>query len=164
MNYLIYDKVVELCKEKGISQRQLQRDLNLSISTVSKWKTSAPRPDTLQAVADYFNVSTDYLTGRTKYRNKDHMLQSFDENIDLQNIINGDKEIPVDYCVQTDEGIILIESKAAAPKYIDPDTRELAEKIMNDDQLKRIMKYLEHASKTKVDVIYNMVKVMDNNE
>lgn len=161
MNYLIYDKVVELCEEKGISQRKLQRDLNLSVSAISRWKISTPRPDTLQAVADYFNVSVDYLTGRTKYRNKEHMLQSFDENIDLQNIINGDKEIPVDFCVQTDEGIILIESKAAAPKYIDPDTRELAEKIMNDDQLKRMMKYIEHLSSKKRDALYNMIAAMD---
>lgn len=158
MNYLIYDKVVELCEEKGISQRQLQRDLDLSVSAISRWKKSAPRPDTLQKVADYFNVTVDYLTGRTKYRNKDHMLQSFDLNYKPD---MNDTEIPCDQCIQTKDGIILVESKAAAPKYIDPETRELAEKIMNDDQLKRIMKYLEHASKTKIDVIDNMIKVMD---
>ena len=160
MNNLLFKRVVELCKEKGISQRKLQEEMDMSIGSLSKWKTSMPNPTLLQKVADYFNVTTDYLTGRTKYRNKDHMLQSFDENANLKELLNGSKEIPIDYCVQTDEGIILIESKAAAPKYIDPDTRELAEKIMNDDQLKHIMKYLEHMSKTKVDAIYNMVKAM----
>ena len=162
MNYLIYDKVVELCKEKGISQRQLQRDLNLSISTVSKWKTSAPRPETLEAVADYFNVTTDYLTGRTKYRNKEHMLQSFDNNIDLKNLLDGNTEIPVDYCMQTNEGIILIESMSAAPKYIDPDTRELAEKIKANDQLKKMVQIIENLPPKKFEAIYNMIIAMNN--
>lgn len=154
MSKSIYDKVVELCEEKDISQRQLQRDLNLSVSTISRWKVSTPRQDTLQAVADYFNVSTDYLTGRTKYRNTEHMLQCFDASYkpDMSNTM-----IP-DNCIQTDEGIVSIEVKTAAPKYIDPETRELAEKIMNNDKLKYIFDVLTNSSDERISAYYNLVK------
>lgn len=158
MNKSIYEMVVELCEEKGISQRQLQRDLDLSVSAVSRWKVSVPRQDTLQKVADYFNVSTDYLTGRTKYRNKEHMLQSFDQNLDLKNLLDGNTEIPYDQCIQTEEGIILIESKSAAPKYITPETRELAEHIEENQKLKEMMQYLERLDTDKFDSVYNIVK------
>ena len=156
---MLFERVVELCKEKGISQRKLQEEMGMSIGALSKWKTSMPNAVLLQNTADYFNVTTDYLTGRTKYRNKDHMLQCFDQNYKPD--VNNTK-IPYDYCVQTDEGIVMIEAMTAAPKYIEPETRELAEQIMNDEQLKYIMRYLAHTSKTKVDAIYNMVKAMDN--
>ena len=158
MNKNVYDKVVELCNEKGISQRKLQEDLGIANGTISKWKTATPRQDTLQKVADHFNVSIDYLTGRTKYRNREHMLQSFDLKYkpDMTKT-----DIPVDMCIQTDEGIIIMESMSAAPTYIDSETRELAEKIMNDDQLKRMMKYVEHLSTKKREALYNMIAAMD---
>ena len=162
MNENVYERIVELCEEKDISQRQLQRDLNLAVGTISKWTKATPRIDTLQKVADYFSVTTDYLTGRTKYRNRDHMLQSFDENADMKKLLDGNTEIPYDQCIQTEEGIMLIESMTAAPKYIDPETRQIAEQIQADDQLKRMMKYLEHFSQKKIDAIYNMMVAMDD--
>ena len=158
MNELLLQRISELREEKDISQRQLQRDLGLSPSTITKWKTSTPNPSTLQKVADYFNVSTDYLTGRTKYRNKDHMLQSFDQNLDLKNLLDGNTEVPYDKCIQTEEGIILIESKSAAPKYITPETRELAEHIEENQKLKEMMQYLERLDTDKFDSVYNIVK------
>lgn len=151
----VYEKVIMLCEEKGISQRQLQRDLDIAIGTITKWKTSIPKLDTLQKVADYFNVSTDYLTGRSNYRNKEHMLQVFDQKYtpDLDN-----KEIPWDLCVQTEEGIMMVEAKI--PKYIDPDTRRIAEAIMADDKLEYIFHHLTNMSASKIDAICNMVKAM----
>lgn len=157
MNDALLKRLKELCEEKGISQRQLQRDLNLSTSTVSKWKTSTPKHDTLQAVADYFNVSTDYLTGRTKYRNKEHMLQAFD--LKYKPDMN-DTEIPVDYCVQTDEGIILIETKSTAPKYIDCETRRIAEYIQTNEKMKEMLSHIMDMTSEQFDTIYNMVMMI----
>ena len=157
MDCLIYKKVVELCEEKGISQRQLQRDLNLSVSTISRWKISTPRKDTLQAVAKYFNVSTDYLTGRTKYRNTDHMLQSFD--LKYKPDMN-DTEIPYDRCIQTDEGIVLIESMSEAPKYIDEETRRIAEYIQSNERMKEMLEHIMTMNPKQFNTIYNMVMMI----
>ena len=156
MNEILLKRIKELREEKDISQRQLQRDLGMSPSTITKWKTSNPSATTLQAVAEYFNVTVDYLNGKTNYRNKEHMLQVFDQNFtpDLDN-----KEVPFDLCVQTEEGIMMVEAKT--PKYIDPATRRVAEKIMTSDKLEYIFQHLTNMSESKIDAIYNMVKAME---
>ncbi len=59
-----YEKIKELTKERGISVRELEKRLGFSNGYFSKWKSVSPNSDGLQKVADYFNVSTDYLLGR----------------------------------------------------------------------------------------------------
>lgn len=55
--------IASLRKKKGITQEQLALALNLSPQAVSKWETNVSQPDvqTLPLIADYFNVSIDYL-------------------------------------------------------------------------------------------------------
>ena len=89
------------------------------------------------------------------------MLQSFDQNLDLKKLLDN-KEITFDQCIQTEEGIMLIESKSAAPKYIDPATRKIAEQIMNNDQLKHIFESIVKLTPSQIEVIYNMVNALDN--
>mgnify|MGYP003589139658 CR=1 FL=1 len=51
---------------KKLSQQALADVLQVSRSTVAMWETGASDPDTdsLQKIANYFGVSTDYLLGR----------------------------------------------------------------------------------------------------
>ena len=60
----IVDRIKELCTAKGTDITNLERDLGLGKSTISKWKNSSPKSDSLQKIADYFHVTTDYLLGR----------------------------------------------------------------------------------------------------
>ncbi|WP_026477351.1 helix-turn-helix domain-containing protein [Alkaliphilus transvaalensis] len=68
-----------LRKGKGISQKVLAASMELSTSTIAMYETSQRDPDTttLQKLADFFNVSVDYLLGRTdvkySYGNEDPM-------------------------------------------------------------------------------------------
>ena len=47
-----------------MSIRQLEITLGYSNGYFSKWKKVSPNSEGLQKVADYFNVSVDYLLGR----------------------------------------------------------------------------------------------------
>ena len=60
--------------ERGVTQEELGKYLNVGKSTISQYETnkSTPDPVTITKIADYFNVSTDYLLGRTEYRNYPH--------------------------------------------------------------------------------------------
>lgn len=62
----IFDRVNALCQENGIaSVHVLEGILGFGDGTIYKWKKSAVvQSDKLTAVADYFNVSTDFLLGR----------------------------------------------------------------------------------------------------
>ena len=59
----VKERVKRLCKENGITIQQLEKQIGLSNGTISKWDRYNPRMDKLQLVADFFSVSTDYLTG-----------------------------------------------------------------------------------------------------
>ena len=57
----------ELRKAKGISQLKLALDLNTSQNTISRYETGEREPGLVELIkiADYFNVSVDYLLERT---------------------------------------------------------------------------------------------------
>lgn len=67
----MYERFVELLQEKNITAYRVSKETGVTQTTLSDWKTgrATPKTATLQKIADYFNVSLDYLTGKTKYRN-----------------------------------------------------------------------------------------------
>lgn len=60
----------ELRKEKKLSQDKIAIELEVSQGLIAKWEKhqSTPAPEMLDYIADYFNVSIDYLIGRTNNR------------------------------------------------------------------------------------------------
>lgn len=59
------DRLLELCKGKGISQAALARDMDVSKSTINKYVLGKREPDMafVEKLVSYFGVSTDYLYG-----------------------------------------------------------------------------------------------------
>lgn len=64
----LVEKIKMLCTEKRITMSELERRTDLGNGTISRWDTRTPGVDKLKKVADYFDVSTDYLLGRTDKR------------------------------------------------------------------------------------------------
>lgn len=62
-----YDIFSDLLKQRGIKAIDVSRHTGIATSTLSEWKNgkSEPKIDKMQKIADYFNVSLDYLTGKT---------------------------------------------------------------------------------------------------
>lgn len=60
-------RLKELRQEKKISQLKLALDLNMNQNTISRYENLEREADykTLIKFADYFNVSLDYLLGRS---------------------------------------------------------------------------------------------------
>lgn len=67
----VFEAVKKLCNEQKISINDLERHLGYSKNTLYRLKNQTPGADKLQAIADYFNVSTDYLLGRTDNKHLD---------------------------------------------------------------------------------------------
>ncbi|MBO5049374.1 MAG: helix-turn-helix transcriptional regulator [Oscillospiraceae bacterium] len=61
-------RLKELRKRKGLSQLRLATDLHTTQNTISRYETGEREPgiDELIKIANYFNVSVDYLLGRTE--------------------------------------------------------------------------------------------------
>lgn len=66
----------ELREEKNLLQRDLARYLNISTSAYGYYEQGKRKPDieTTKKIADFFDVSTDYLLGRTD--NKKNYIKS----------------------------------------------------------------------------------------
>ena len=65
-------RLKKLRKERNISQLKLALDLNMNQNTISRYENTERQADyeTLIKFADYFNVSLNYLLGRTEDKNK----------------------------------------------------------------------------------------------
>lgn len=71
MNNELGKKIKLLREEKELSQLELAKILNISNSTLSQYEAGnrVPGDDIKKKIADYFNVSVDFLLGRTEERN-----------------------------------------------------------------------------------------------
>lgn len=62
-----WDKFYDLCLFNHLKPNPVGKELGVSSATLTKWKNGTiPNCETLIKIADYFNVSTDYLLGREK--------------------------------------------------------------------------------------------------
>lgn len=65
---MLLERVKLLASEKKMTIAELERKLNFAQGSISKWSKQSPSSERLQKVADYFDVSADYLLGRTEKR------------------------------------------------------------------------------------------------
>lgn len=68
-----FDIVKSLCEEQKLSIVELEERLNFSRNSLYSWKKNKPSSEKLEKVADYFNVSVDYLLGRTDQKHIDEI-------------------------------------------------------------------------------------------
>lgn len=98
----LFTRVEKLRKKENISQGKLEELLGFSNGSINKWKTSMPKADRLQKIADYFGVTVDYLLSGND--DNDELLDVADEIQKLINYLTDDKS---SYCygeVMSEEG------------------------------------------------------------
>ena len=94
----LYEKIQELCKNKGVSGSRMCLDLGLSKSTMSDLKygrTKGMSTTTAQKIASYFDVSLGYLLGEEEKKENPTVK---DDGIsgDMQELIDCIKKLPED--------------------------------------------------------------------
>ena len=60
----LYEKVKELCEEKGVTIYQMCKEIGMGQNVVSNWKerkNTLPKLDTAVKMADFFGVPVDYF-------------------------------------------------------------------------------------------------------
>ncbi|MFD1900163.1 helix-turn-helix domain-containing protein [Enterococcus termitis] len=67
-------RIKELADQKNVTFAEIERNVGISNGQIRRWDTSSPKIENIQKVADYFDVSTDYLLGRTKSPTREEAL------------------------------------------------------------------------------------------
>ena len=64
---MFWERFYDLCEKQAHTKpNNLKEELDISSGVITKWKKgSVPNGETLIKIANYFNVSVDYLLGRT---------------------------------------------------------------------------------------------------
>jgi transcriptional regulator with XRE-family HTH domain len=67
--YMKLERLKEIRKERNLKQCELATILDTTQKTISDYENGVSNPDLerLIKIADYFNISTDYLLGRKDY-------------------------------------------------------------------------------------------------
>ena len=63
---MFWDRFYQLCIKQNTKPNPVAKDLGISSGVLTKWKSGGiPNGETLTKIADYFDVSVDYLLERT---------------------------------------------------------------------------------------------------
>lgn len=97
----ITERIRMLCDERGISIRNLERDLDIGNGTVRRWSVSIPSADVLHKAAKYFGVTVGYLLGESDNKEVEYYIdpevvriaQSLKDNPDLKILFDVSKEL-----------------------------------------------------------------------
>lgn len=91
---MYYENFEKLCKMKGVKPGTVSRETGISTATLSNWKKGnyTPKQDKLSIIADYFNVSVDYLmTGKEPEISDDMVLEEI-ELLDMYRKLKDDEK------------------------------------------------------------------------
>lgn len=71
---MYYEKFQKLCEIKGVKPSEVSRATGVATATLSSWKSGKYTPgiDKLRKIADYFNVSVEYITQSPDVKNPQH--------------------------------------------------------------------------------------------
>lgn len=107
-------RISELRKQGHISQEMLAEEIGVSRQAVAKWEAGESLPDIVKvaALADFFEVSTDYLLGH-ELTNFDKLMQKIKELSD-----NSEKSYEGDIAPFAYRYILYMQSIGCTPEQI----------------------------------------------
>lgn len=122
----------QLRKERGYTQNDISKNLNVSKSSVAMWETGhrLPSPELYEQIADFFNVDIDYLYGRS----------------DIRQAVRFDEDGNPQYTLSPDE-VSLLDSYN---KLNDTGKQEARKRVQELAEIERYQKGLSASSEEKV--------------
>lgn len=70
----IYERVLRLVQEQGLTVKQLERECDLANATVRRWETQTPNIESVRRVAQRLRVSLDYLVNGSSPKDNEGLL------------------------------------------------------------------------------------------
>ncbi|MBQ6381876.1 MAG: helix-turn-helix transcriptional regulator [Clostridia bacterium] len=88
-----FERYTQLCKEKNTTTTAIGTSLGFSKATISAWRNNRTQPKgaSLERLAAYFGVSTDYLLGKSDLREPE---KQFDDVQMVKIALFGTEDVP----------------------------------------------------------------------
>lgn len=83
------DRIKELANQRKVSVAELERALGFGNGSISKWNKQSPSTEKLKQVADYFQVSLDYLVGRSDDKYDLSPQEKIDIGVEAEKMMKG---------------------------------------------------------------------------
>lgn len=103
----LYEKIEQLCQNKGIKVAELARAINIHKTVFSELKNGRTKflsTERLILIADYFDISLDELVGRKRKTPDDKSSEVIDKIMKLMSAMTPEQKAAF---VQTAEALIL---------------------------------------------------------
>ncbi|CAM3381797.1 XRE family transcriptional regulator [Listeria monocytogenes] len=148
----VFDRVKKLADSQKISLKELALRLGMGENSIYRWKDKTPTTENLLKVADYFNVSLDFLLGRSPDIS---IIETIAAHIDpnatekeLQEIINFIEEKQKQHQKEETIDLVKIASKydEDIAKFVkeNPDFRyEVLEKVSDEEAVRSVKSFIE---------------------
>ncbi len=90
----MYEIFEQLCEEKGVTAYRVCKSTGITTATISNWKAGryTPKQEKMQKIADYFDVSLEYLMTGKEADRKEAELTSRDER-DIKDILSNTEQL-----------------------------------------------------------------------
>lgn len=148
---MFHRRLKDLRKERSMTQSELGARLSLSKQTISGYETGdiSPNDKTLVLLADIFNVSTDYLLGRTDTRDVDRLSEqpatySASSDIIFPPIDVGGKKLEI-ATKRRDVDLALDD-------FLDTIKQGLEQELLTEEQAETAIKRFHETLKTSIEI------------
>ncbi|EOS7866131.1 helix-turn-helix transcriptional regulator [Enterococcus hirae] len=87
---ITFERIKELAKQQGKSLNKIEEELGYGKNVLYRLKDSKPSAERLEELANYFDVSVDYLLGRTEKKRYYDLTEKDERDIqkELQSLID----------------------------------------------------------------------------
>lgn len=109
------ERFEQLCAENGKTPTAVGTELGFAKSAISRWRNSTAKPSykTINALAEYFGVSADYLLGNTEIRNS--VNNQSPDDIAKVALFGGDREVTEEMWNEVKDYVEYIKQKHFKP-------------------------------------------------
>lgn len=117
----IGERLAEARKDCGLKQKDVGKMMHLADSTISNYETNTHLPDLdkLNAMADIYGVSTDYILGRTNIpQNMNALKVKIHDTITKEDVLNFMEHLSKEDCVYLVKTLRLLYNNSMEKKKI----------------------------------------------
>ena len=85
------ERLKSLRKEQNLTQQKIAEKLNISRGSYAQWEAQRTQPSSksLETLANFFDVSTDYLLGNTDIKNQNQFDEDLEKSLDTFKSFDG---------------------------------------------------------------------------